>query len=241
MGPGEMPRFDFRRPTQRRRELHRVPAGRAPAGWRRHRGNRSGSRGLRGMDRGLGSLLRIVLLIGIEAQAQTNRTMPRETDEVDLARLSSRWRRRWAWSSTTSSASRPRSRASFWAWRWGAWGRVVGWATSLMNSDGREEHEPLSSGESTVEQTEDMMGQERDGRSMLLRLAGCGGDPGRRPRDSRTLARPSPGGELRRTKWTSGLADRRSFRESATSNGHPAQRHKDGFPRGSRVRRTPRR
>jgi ubiquinol-cytochrome c reductase iron-sulfur subunit len=84
---------------------------------------------------------------------------------------------------------------------------VVGWATRLMDVPTVvEEHDVLASGDSTVEQTEDMVGQNAvTRRSMLLRLAtGASAALGAALAIPALSLGPRPGQSLEETKWTPG-------------------------------------
>ena len=90
---------------------------------------------------------------------------------------------------------------------------VIGWATRLMDVPTvTEEHDSLESGDSAVEQTEDMVGQEAvTRRKMLLRLAaGASATLGAALAIPALSLGPRPGQSLEQTKWTSGarLVDR---------------------------------
>ena len=90
---------------------------------------------------------------------------------------------------------------------------VIGWATRLMDVPTvTEEHDSLESDDSTVEQTEDMVGQEAvTRRKMLLRLAaGASATLGAALAIPALSLGPRPGQSLEQTKWTSGarLVDR---------------------------------
>lgn len=90
---------------------------------------------------------------------------------------------------------------------------VIGWATRLMDVPTvTEEHDSLESDDSTVEQTEDMVGQDAvTRRKMLLRLAaGASATLGAALAIPALSLGPRPGQSLEQTKWTSGarLVDR---------------------------------
>jgi ubiquinol-cytochrome c reductase iron-sulfur subunit len=90
---------------------------------------------------------------------------------------------------------------------------VIGWATRLMDVPTViEEHDSLESGDSAVEQTEDMVGQDAvTRRKMLLRLAaGASATLGAALAIPALSLGPRPGQSLEQTKWTSGarLVDR---------------------------------
>jgi ubiquinol-cytochrome c reductase iron-sulfur subunit len=112
---------------------------------------------------------------------------------------------------------------------------VIGWATRLMDVPTVvEEHDVLESGGSTVERTEDMVGQDAvTRRSMLLRLAA-----GASAALSAALAIPAlslgprPGQSLEKTKWTSGARIVDRFGTPQRPDDIPLNGIKTVFPSG---------
>jgi len=112
---------------------------------------------------------------------------------------------------------------------------VIGWATRLMDVPTVvEEHESLESGESTVEQTEDMVGQDAvTRRTMLLRLAtGATATLGAALAIPALSLGPRPGQSLEETKWTPGARIVDRFGNPQRPDDIPLNGIKTVFPSG---------
>jgi ubiquinol-cytochrome c reductase iron-sulfur subunit len=112
---------------------------------------------------------------------------------------------------------------------------VIGWATRLMDVPTVvEEHDLLESSESTVEQTEDMVGQDAvTRRSMLLRLAtGASAALGAALAIPALSLGPRPGQSLEETKWTPGARIVDRFGNPQRPDDIPLNGIKTVFPSG---------
>ena len=112
---------------------------------------------------------------------------------------------------------------------------VIGWATRLMDVPTVvEEHDLLESSEATVEQTEEMVGQDAvTRRSMLLRLAtGASAALGAALAIPALSLGPRPGQSLEETKWTPGARIVDRFGNPQRPDDIPLNGIKTVFPSG---------